>query len=164
MEDIRVRLSWTEILLAADVGIMRNVQSLRGRWTPSAEQGFENSWTPNIEGAAGEMAVAKYLAVYWGGIVGDPKADDVGEYQVRTNASRRLDDMILRPGDRKDRIWISVLSFLPEFVICGWIAGRDGMNSKYLRQGTPGRPDCYFVPRSALQPMRLLPLKSRELA
>jgi hypothetical protein len=61
--------------------------------------------------------------------------------------------MILRPHDRDDRVYISGLSFLPEFTICGWISGKDGKNQKWLRSGSSGRPDCFFVPRAGLHPM-----------
>lgn len=152
-----ISLTWAEVLTAAYIGTMRNVQSLRGNWTPGADVGVDNSWTPNIEGAAGEMAVAKYLGMYWSGAVGDPQADDVGPFQVRTNASRKYDDLILRPRDKPERIYISVLSFLPQFTICGWIGGAEGKQEKWLRDGTAGRPPCFFVPRTSLKPMSLLP-------
>jgi hypothetical protein len=156
-DDIRVRLTWSEVLIAANVGVMRNVQCLRGNLEPSASMGLDNTWTPNIEGAAGEMAVAKHFGRYWNGNIGDLKADDVGPLQVRTNTSRRLDDLILRPKDRDDRVYISVLSFLPEFVLCGWITGIDGKREEWLREGSLGRPPCYFVPRDALESLADLP-------
>jgi hypothetical protein len=123
MDEVRVRLTWAEVLVAAQVGCMRNVQSLRGNWRPVGGCGLDDSWTANIEGACGEMVVAKHLGFYWTGALGDPTADDAGPYQVRTNASRRLDDMALRDRDKPklDKVFISVLSFLPEFVICGWL-------------------------------------------
>jgi hypothetical protein len=155
-DDIRVRLTWTEILVAAQVGCMRNVQSLRSEWTPAAGVGLENTWTLNIEGACGEMALAKHQGIYWTATIGDNRADDVGPYQVRTNTSRRLDDMILRDRDRADRNYVSVLSFLPVFVICGWISGKEGKQECWKRDGSAGRPPCYFVPRGALHPIALL--------
>jgi hypothetical protein len=142
---------------------MRNVQSLKENWEPAAAVGLDNTWTPNIEGACGEKAVAKHLGVYWTEIVGDSKADDVAKYQVRTNISRRLNDLCLRPRDPpspirpQDRVYISVLSFLPEFVICGWILGSEGKQEQWLREGSPGRPPCYYVPCSALNPLATLP-------
>lgn len=155
-DDIRVLLAWSEILIAAQVGIMRNVQALKEEWDKTKGDPREN-WTNNIEGACGEQATAKHFGMYWDGRLGDPSADDVGPYQVRTNASRRLDDMILRPWDKDDKPYISVLSFTPWFIICGWLMCRDGKKEKWLRVGTPGRPPCYFVPRSELHPLSTLP-------
>jgi hypothetical protein len=156
-DDIHVRLSWPQILVGAHVGCMRNVQSLRNKATPRAGVGLDDTWTINIEGACGEMAVAKHLGVFWAAEVGDLHADDVSVYQVRTNTSRRLDDMILRDHDKNHKVYISVLSFVPKFVICGWITGEDGKREDWKRVGTPGRPPCYFVPRGALHSLATLP-------
>lgn len=158
MEDIVVTLSWAEIMLAAHVGCMRNVQSLRAEREPGNGIGIENTWSPNIEGACGEMALAKYLGVYWSGNIGNLKADDVGSYQVKTNMSRRLDDLILRDTDTTERFYVSVLSFLPRFIICGWIHGPDGKQGKWKREGSPGRP-AFFVPRNVLHDIDTLPLR-----
>jgi hypothetical protein len=162
-DEVRVRLSWAEVLQAASVGAMRKVQCLKEHWTPGAgRNNHDDDWTPNIEGAAGEMAVAKHLGIYWSGSLGNYKADDVGSYQVRTNTSRQWTDMSIRTKDRDDRIYISVLSFLPEFVICGWLAGNDCKRQEWWRDGTPGRP-CFWVPRGALQPISALPGSLNEL-
>ena len=154
---IRVWLTTSELMVAAYVGSARNVQSLMQGWTPAAGVGLCNTWTPNIEGAAGEMAVAKGLGMYWRPIIGDNHSDDVGPYQVRTNVSRKHDDLCLRPRDRIDRVFIGVLSFLPEFEIVGWITGGDGKQDCWLRDGSADRPQCYYVPRAALAPMSSLP-------
>jgi hypothetical protein len=147
----RISLTATELMIAGYVGNARNVQSLTKRWEPAAGVGVSNTWTPNIEGAAGEMAVAKLLGIYWRPIVGDHQADDVGPYQVRTNISRKHADLCLREKDRDDRLYISVLSFVPEFVILGFISGADGKRCEYRRDGSPGRPQCFYVPRVALR-------------
>jgi hypothetical protein len=152
-----VRLSTTEMMVANYVGGARNVQSLVRRWEPAAGVGTANTWTPNVEGAAGEIAVAKILGIYWEPIVGNPLADDVGPYQVRTNISRKYDDLCLRAKDRDDRFYISVLSFAPDFDVLGFIRGAEGKRPEWLRDGTVGRPKCFYVPRDALHDLRELP-------
>lgn len=154
---MRIVLNATELMVAAYIGSARNVQSTLGGAKPSAGMSMSNSWTANIEGAQGEMAVAKYLGRYWVPKVGDRYNGDVGPYEVRTNGSRKHDDTCLRPDDFDDRVYIGVLSFMPEFEIIGWIWGRDGMAERWLRDGERGRPKCFYVPRSALQPLELLP-------
>lgn len=62
---MRIVLNATELMVAAYIGSARNVQSVLGGAKPSAGMGMSNSWTANIEGAQGEMAVAKYLGRYW---------------------------------------------------------------------------------------------------
>jgi hypothetical protein len=167
-----INLTWAEMLLAANVGVMRNVQNLKlgqGRIDGQARQlggmdytqarqfgGMDYTWSTHIEGAAGEMAVAKYLGRFWSGAIGFIKADDVGPYQVKTNTSRKWDDLILREWNDPAKIYISVLSFVPKFVIAGWVLGSEGMKKEFHREGTPGMP-AYFVPRLSLHPMSDLP-------
>ena len=162
MSDIRVQLTWPEVYLAAHVGSLRNVQSLRD-CEPAYGCELDNTWTYNIEGTAGELAVAKHLNLFWSGAIGNRKAHDVGGYQVRTNTSRRLDDMRLHPPDKDDHVFISVLSFLPVFVICGWILARDGKRREWWREGSPKRP-CFWVPRRFLRPMAELPVLTKDAA
>lgn len=151
-----IRLNSTELMVAAYLGSGRNVYAMN-RLTPGAGQRHAD-WAADIEGAAGELAVAKALGIFWLPQIGDYKAEgDVGPYQVRCNMSRRLDDTILRPGDKPDAVYIGVLSLLPDVDVMGWIWGRDGMSEQYLRDGAPGRPPCFFVPRAALRPLSELP-------
>lgn len=156
---IVIKLEWSEILLAAQVGIMRNVTSLKRGYSPRAAQGrhLVDAWGANVEGAAGELAVAKWRNSYWNGTIGETDRPDVGPYEVRTNTSRRLDDMIVRAGDPEDKVFIAVLSFLPEFHLIGWQYGRLCKLPEYEREGSPWRPPCFFVPRSALNDMLDLP-------
>lgn len=170
---VEVTLTWAEMLIAANIGCMRNVQSLkmgRGRIDSPTNQfgGMDYAWSTNIEGAAGEMAVAKHLGLFWSGAVGDISASDVGGYQVKTNTSRKWDDLILRKWNRPDRIYISVLSFIApapgaaRFVITGWINGIDAIQERYWREGLPGMP-AYFVPRSVLHALDTLPTAAPSL-
>jgi hypothetical protein len=154
---VKVRLTQTEMMIAAYVGSGRNVQSLTQEWAPHAGIGFANTWTPNIEGAAGEMAVAKGLNIYWLPVIGNNQAPDVGPYQVRTNMSRKHSDTCLRERDKPGKIYISVLSFCPDFELIGWIRGVDGKRDEWLRDGDPTRPQCFYVPREKLEPMSQLP-------
>jgi hypothetical protein len=150
---MRVCLTATELMVVAYVGSARNVQSLKQNWGPAAGVGLHNTWTPNIEGAGGELAVAKALNIYWQPIVGNHKSDDVGPYQVRTNISRKHTDLCLRPSDNPDRVYISVLSFMPDFEILGWVTGAEAKRDEWLRDGTADRPQCFYIPRTALHPM-----------
>lgn len=155
-DNIKITLTWAEILLAATVGMIRNIQSLKTERKGGNNVGKADSWTLHIEGAMGECASAKYLDCFWNGEHGDYSAPDVGPYQVKTNTSRRWDDLILKNSDvvklPDDAIYISVLSFVPDFIICGWITVGEAKQEQWWREGTPGRP-AYFVPRAALHSM-----------
>lgn len=151
-------LTTTEMMIGGYVGTARQVQAIDRQMKGRAGCDELDSWTRHIEGAQGEMATAKVLNLYWQPIIGDPEADDVGPYQVRCNGSRRLQDMVLRPGLVKaDRIYISVLCFAPRFIVLGWILGADGVQQQWYRDGTPGRPKAFWVPRDALHDLDDLP-------
>jgi hypothetical protein len=152
-----VRLTWAEVLVAANIGCMRNVQDLQRELTPGNNQGFTNTWTPNIEGACGEMAVAKHLNTYWSGAIGRLRDADVGPFQVKTNMTRTTQNMCIHKVSEAS-IYISVLSFLPVFYIVGWIKGSDIVTRKaeWWHEKVPGRA-AYFVPRPAFQLIETLP-------
>jgi hypothetical protein len=154
---IRIRLTAPELSIAAHVGVMRKLFARRA--TLGNADGMDPwSWSEEIDGAAGELAVAKYLGMYWNGTVEDITKPDVGPYEVRTNCSRRLSDTILRPGKvHPDRVYIGVLAFPPVFEIMGWIFGDMGMQDQWLHDGGLNRPKAWFIPRSALTSMEKLP-------
>jgi hypothetical protein len=110
---------------------------------------MENTWDMEIEGAAGEMAVAKGLGIYWNGAIGDWKADDVGQLQVRTT---KYDDgcLILHKSDPADKVFILAVGTAPTFRLAGWIVAKDGMKDSHWKDPTGRGRFAYFVPQSAL--------------
>jgi hypothetical protein len=136
--------------LAAAVEVERRSQNIEhGR---STRYGAPiDSWTPGIEGAIAEMALAKLLNVFWSGAVGDLRARDAGRLQVRST-SRPDGCLILHDEDADDDIFVLAIGVAPTFKFCGWITGRSGKDKRYWRDPAGGRP-AYFVPQSALQPV-----------
>ena len=155
-DEVPIKLDWNEVLVAANVGVLRHMVALRRDLKPGNFVGFENAWTLEIEGAQGELAVANHLSCYWAWNIGYTDRRDVGGYQVKTNCSRRLDDLIIQPKNAVDDIYIGVLSFCPDFYITGWINWTEALKKKYpLSERVPGRA-AHFIPRSALEPMATL--------
>jgi len=150
-EAIPVNLTFSEMRIAVEVAAQRQCQNLRNgrhhRYGLSGEEG----WTPHIEGACGEMAVAKYLGIYWSGSLGDLKAKDVGEFQVRT-ASNHDYRLILHEADKDDGVFLLVTGVAPELMLRGWIVARDGKKPENWSDPKGGRP-AFFVPQIALHPM-----------
>lgn len=164
---MHIVLETTELMTAGYVATARNVQAIMRKWKAGEGRDIGKVADNNFEGACGEVAVAKALGIYYEPIVGEPDKPDVGPYEVRTNSSRRHDDLCLRPildDKRKDRVFINVLAFTPHFEIIGWIWGHEGMQQKWLRDGTPSMPKCFYVPRVALHPMNELPAVAELLA
>lgn len=154
---MEVVLDWFEVRLAAQVGLERAMRSLIRDSAPAApdprKSAREGWWREGIEGACGELAVAKALGVYWNGSIDTYKlGGDVGELQVRTR-SRANYDLIIRDRDRDEDIFILVVGTAPRFRIVGRIRGRDGKRDQW-RRAHGGMAPAYFVPQCALRPFR----------
>jgi hypothetical protein len=74
-----ITLTKTEIMQGALVGVMRQVQNLRDNRQPAYGATTDHDWQWHIEGALGEMALAKALGVFWAGVGLFRGADVVNE-------------------------------------------------------------------------------------
>ena len=149
-------LELSELAQAAWVGIRRHINAIQEGKKDS--HGFDGTdgWTKHIEGASGELAVAKLLNIYWDAPVGTFKTGaDVGELQVRTR-SRSDYDLIVREVDRDEDVFILVTGVAPVFRVRGWITGGEAKRSEWLKTHG-GRPAAYFVPQDDLKPLSSLP-------
>lgn len=143
-----VTLTWHEAAMASHVGWMRHIKAMFAGKQDS--HGYEgDGWSEHIEGACGELAVAKVLGRYWDGSVNTWKADDLPGLQIRTR-SRHEYDLIVRPGDDDQAVWVLVTGRCPEYCVRGWIAGADAKRREWLRD-YGGRPAAYFVPVKQLR-------------
>ena len=144
-----IKLTEYELFYAAIVGVRRQVQALLGN-LPN-RHGFDgDGWGVHIEGAAGEMAYAKFRNKYWSCSVGTfQSGGDVGEVQVRTRSKQDY-DLIVRKDDPDDAFFVLVIGQSPSFRICGWMKGGDAKQDKWL-QTHGGREPAYFVPQADLE-------------
>jgi hypothetical protein len=113
------------------------------------------AWSNHIEGACGELAVAKLLNIYWPASVDTfLEVPDVGCLEVRT---RRQDtyDLLVRDQDSDDRIYVHVTGVIPVFTVWGWMWGGEAKHDRWKRSYAE-RPDAYFIPSKHLKPMRKL--------
>lgn len=148
---VRVRLEWFEVSRAALVGVSRNVEALR--------KGLENSrptndseWHVHILGALGECAFAKATGRYWSGSVNTFKnGGDVGAIQVRTRSKHDY-DLLVRDGDADGDIFVLVTGGPNDFVVHGWLRGKDAKADRY-RKNYGGYGEAYFVPKADLSPV-----------
>ena len=148
MSDDEITLTWPEVAMAVGVGMRRQLSALR-RGLPQAN-GCEDTWTLHVEGACGELAVAKRLNLYWGGTVDTFKVGgDIGDLiEVRTRSESHY-DLIVRERDRADSIYVLVTGRCPSYVVRGWLRGKDAAKPEFLR-GYAARPEAYFVPQGRL--------------
>lgn len=150
---VSVRLTMAELMQAAQVGIMRRIQNIKvGRAErPTYGLGQDGAWSCDIEGAAGEMAVAKWRRSYWSGAIGDLAAADVAKLQVRTT-THPTGRLVLHDRDDPEAVYVLARGVAPSFELVGWLRGKDGMRKEYWQDPTGKRP-AYFVPTEALLPM-----------
>jgi hypothetical protein len=134
---------------AAQVGVMRQVQNLKRGRADAYGASTSMGWQYHIEGAMGEMAVAKAFNLYWNGNLGNLSAGDVGDIQVRTS-SRTNGDLIMHPRDRDKDRFILVTGGNGDYNLRGWVLGSEGKLQEYWRDPAGGRP-AYFVPQGKLR-------------
>jgi hypothetical protein len=152
-----VKLKRSEFLHAAKIGVTRQVENkINGRENLHGA-GRGDEWRHHILGAVGEMAVAKYLGVYWNGNLGNLGAADVGSLEVRSRSETWHDLILHKPeeGDSPDALFInSIVSedLFPSVRLDGWIRAEHGQKDKYWSDPAGGRP-AYFVPSGDLHPM-----------
>ena len=150
------------MLLAAQAGCLRRIAAIKHGRQHSNGTPTIDLWGMDIEGAAAELVVAKWLGKYWNSVADDPAQldGDVGCYQVR-HTKHTNGCLILREGD-KQGVYVLVVGQYPNYQIVGWLEAKTGMQQHYLRSGE--RP-AYFVPQEdLLDPTELeMSVKVRDL-
>jgi hypothetical protein len=148
-----VKLEWHEVVMASEIGRYRQLASIKRGLAD--KHGFSgDGWSEHVEGACGEMVVAKHLGVYWDGGINTFKEPDLPGIQVRTR-SRHSFDLIVRPDDSDTDQFVLVTGHCPSYRIRGWILGRDAKKPEHLKDHG-GRPPAYFVPAELLLPTHSL--------
>jgi hypothetical protein len=150
---MEIKLTSHEVGAAVRVGGLRNWQSIRAGLHDA--HGYDgDGWGIHIEGAMGEMAAAKALNVYWDGSVNSFKTNDLNGIQVRTR-SEHYYDLIVRPEDDNNAIWILVTGKNGIYNVRGWILGRDAKQKEWI-QTYGRRPPAHFVPQNKLKSLERL--------
>lgn len=149
---VDVILTGTELMQAAMQGVIRQIANLRDGRKHAHNYTGGSDWQNHVEGACGELVVAKHFRTYWNGNHGDLKADDVGQFQVRTAAKHNY-QLIVHRKDPNDKAFILVTGQAPKYKIQGWIMGADAKIERYWADPSgEGRP-AFFVPIVDLKPI-----------
>jgi hypothetical protein len=125
---------------------MRVWQNRKGR---NGAKGEVKGWEVNIEGACGEIVVAKWRGEYWEGSVDQFEGGDVGKLQVKTTKHPE-GCLLLRENAKDGEIFYLLTGEAPRFVIRGWAYGWEVKQDKYWRELKNGRPGAWFIPQSVL--------------
>jgi hypothetical protein len=147
---IEVTLHTFEVKMGAAVGMDRHIAALDRR-LPDRHGFTGDGWKVHVEGALGELAVAKALNRFWNGSVNTFKGGDLGRLQVRTR-SRHDYDLIVRDSDADDEYFMLVTGQCPSYQVHGYIKGADAKQPQWL-QTHGDRPAAWFIPKDALTPL-----------
>lgn len=147
---IEVRLTRDEMEFAAMVGARRQIASiLAGRKDAYGYNG--DPWQAHIEGAMGELVMAKARNRFWTGCGQSLRDDtDVGGVQIRTRRNHDY-ELYLWPNDPEDAYWVLVTGQPPVFRVRGYILGSEAKRPEWFK--SLGREPAYFVPTSELKPL-----------
>lgn len=153
-----VKLNPAEFAFAETIGKMRQGEALRLGLPDRHGAQKEDGLRIHCVGAAGEIAVAKALGVYYEPTVNTFKeGGDVGPYQVRTRLRHKY-ELLVRDGDRSEDAFVLVTREGREatFRVHGWLHGGDAKRSDWYH-AHGGRDFAYFVPQLELRPLEELP-------
>lgn len=154
---VDVVLNEAECRQAAYTGINRRLAAM-SRQSPEVYGAVAGGdyWTVDVEAAAGELAVAKALGVFWApkdSPLEDREEGDVAGLQVRH--SRRLDgSLICHHRDPMDDRFVLVVGAMPQFRVAGWIDAKSAKSEKFWREDVPRA--AFFVPQHELYSMESL--------
>jgi hypothetical protein len=141
VKNISIPLTSNELVAAGTIGVLRRVSSLQNK---RADRNLGPSdWSADIDGAAAEMALAKYLNVFCVPLINSFKAADVDGYQVRST-TRANGRMIIRPDDKDEDDFILVITKAPIFILVGTINCKAGKMDEFWEQ------DAWWVPQDRL--------------
>jgi hypothetical protein len=152
---INIKLRYSEALLAAVVGIIRQLEDLLKDRIPTQGATAFDCWGYHIGGAMGEMAVAKWLNVFWSGKLGILTPGDVGDFEVRTR-SGDWHDLIIYEKDLSNSKFIHVTGHKFVYTIHGWIYGHEGQKKEYWSDPTKKNRWAFFVPQANLRDLDTL--------
>ena len=153
-EMTEILLSWTEVALAAQVGLKRQLNAIKdGR---KDQHGFKgDGWETHIVGACGELAAAKAIGVYWTPTVDTFKSGgDIGKLQVRTR-SLSWHELYIRPDDRVSDVFILVTGAIPSFTVRGWYPATQARRDEWWKDHG-NRDFAWFVPQRELNPLKTI--------
>jgi len=147
-----IRLTWVEVRMACILGIERRIQSRQqNRNTDKAAARNTDNWAIDIDGALAEMALAKYLGVFFNPTINTFKEPDVKRYQVRST-SYANGHLIIRPDDKPRELpdqefVLGITTFMPDIHLVGMLTAGEAAVDQYWRD------DSWWVPNGHLGPL-----------
>jgi hypothetical protein len=150
-----VELAWFEVAIGSEVGRLRQLNAMKKGSKPSHSYNRE-PWADHINGACGELAVAKALGIYFPGSVGTYGQPDLPhQIQVKTR-SEHWQELALRETDNSQHRYVLVTGKAPSFRLVGWAQGNQFRIPQYRKYMDENRPPAWVIPHEALWPISSL--------
>lgn len=109
-------------------------------------------------GAHGEAAVAQQFDIVWDGALGDFRARDVGDFEVRTTRHSWGKLLIHGEDDPTAPFILAVYKDCQTIELIGWLWAAQGQRPEYWADPTGGNRPAYFIPQRYLHDFASLPL------
>lgn len=147
-----IRITWSEVAIAAHVGMQRQIHSLKDGRKPA--HGFVgDEWGIHIEGACAELAVAKFFNLYWEPRINTFRQPDIGDcIQVRRRSNSDY-ELLVRPKEKNEEFFVHVTGRAPLFAVHGWMTGEEAKSREERLKTHGDRPAAYFVDKNDLHPL-----------
>jgi len=147
----RIELTDAEIRISVTVATDRIISSLRKGHKQKHGYDGGNLWEVNVNGAAAELAYAKFRKEYFSASVDTYKDADHGEVtQIRWTKHTR-GKLIIREDDNPEHYYVLVVSPLPKMYISGFIKGSEVEDKYKTNFGIEGRPLVWAIPQDKLR-------------
>jgi len=148
-----VRLNLLEMLHCANTGTVRHyaAQEKNRKMGNEFTDGKLDPLVKHIQGAVGELVVAKFMDRYFDPRVNNFKEADIGgKIQVRLR-TRHDWDLGLNDDDNPNHIFVLVTGVGPSYRVWGWELAKNIMLPQYRAKHGAG-DERWYVPSSVLKP------------
>ena len=138
-----IELAWSEVSLAAEAGVHRRLRHMIKHTGDTYGYKDEDGWDIDIEACGAEMAVAKYLGVYWHDS-GLPDSSDVGGFVGVRWTKHPKGHLLVYDRDSDQLAYALVTGRCPNLSILGWMWGHEAKEERFWK--TDCREACFWVP------------------
>jgi hypothetical protein len=154
-DDIKVTLTSYEQQQAAVTGMTRQIAAIAAGKRDKA--GFKSDpWGAHIESASSELAVAKYLNVFWDSTVDTYQDENLGDVQgleVRWT-KYSTGKLSVHSRDYANKPYVLVVGGIPDYYIKGWMTAGEAQEIGILQNPDKSPSQHYwFVEQSQLHSM-----------
>jgi hypothetical protein len=154
---IPVEMTMIECFWTAQLGAWRRMSGWKNALNAN-KHAPKSDWATDIDGVLAEMAVAKWLGVYYEPRNMDFKGPDVGRRCQIGSTTYVHGHLIVRPNDEKlkDQPFVLAITQRSTVWLVGWRYGGECMKDQF-KIG-----DHWEVPQSALEPMSKFPVPRQK--